>query len=79
MLSNIEKQAAALSRVQDHFGKAIVVHCWLRPPAYNRQIGGASNSAHLRGTATDFHMNGVTAEHVRQELKANTKLYPGAG
>ena len=79
VLSNVEKQAAALSRVQDHFGKSIVVHCWVRPPAYNRQIGGASNSAHLRGMATDFHMNGITAEHVRQELKSNPKLYPGAG
>lgn len=79
VLSNIEKQAAALSKVQDHFGKSIVVHCWLRPPAYNKQIGGASNSAHLRGMATDFHINGLTAEHVRQELKSHPKLYAGAG
>ncbi|HEX8113743.1 MAG TPA: D-Ala-D-Ala carboxypeptidase family metallohydrolase, partial [Kofleriaceae bacterium] len=62
VLANIEKQAAALQKVSDHFGKAIHVHCWLRPPAYNKQIGGASNSAHLRGTATDFHMDGITAE-----------------
>jgi uncharacterized protein YcbK (DUF882 family) len=46
---------------------------------YNKQIGGASNSAHLRGMATDFHMDGITAEAVRKELKANPKLYPGAG
>ena len=79
VLANIEKQAAALQHVADHFGKAIHVHCWLRPPAYNKQIGGASNSAHLRGMATDFHMDGITAEAVRKELKANPKLYPGAG
>jgi hypothetical protein len=29
--------------------------------------------------ATDFHMDGITAEAVRKELKANPKLYPGAG
>ena len=79
VLANIEHQAAALSKVSNHFGKSIVVHCWLRPPAYNKQIGGAGNSAHLRGTATDFHMEGITAEAVRKELKANSKLYPGAG
>ncbi|HEX3478016.1 MAG TPA: D-Ala-D-Ala carboxypeptidase family metallohydrolase [Kofleriaceae bacterium] len=78
-LANIEKQAAALQKVSDHFGKAIHVHCWLRPPAYNKQIGGASNSAHLRGTATDFHMDGITAEAVRKELKAHPNIYPGAG
>lgn len=79
VLSNIEKQAAALQKVSDHFGKAIHVHCWLRPPAYNKLIGGAGNSAHLRGTATDFHMDGITAEAVRKVLKADPKLYPGAG
>jgi hypothetical protein len=79
VLANIEKQAAALQNVSNHFGKAIHVHCWLRPPAYNKQIGGAGNSAHLRGTATDFHMDGITAEAVRKELRANPKIYPGAG
>jgi zinc D-Ala-D-Ala carboxypeptidase len=79
VLGNIEKQAAALQQVSDHFGKPIVVHCWLRPPAYNKQIGGASNSAHLRGMATDFHMPGLTAEQVRKELKSHPKLYPGSG
>jgi peptidoglycan hydrolase-like protein with peptidoglycan-binding domain len=79
VLANIEKQAAALQNVSNHFGKSIHVHCWLRPPAYNKQIGGAGNSAHLRGMATDFHMDGISAEAVRKELKANPKLYPGAG
>jgi len=79
VLANVEKQAAALQRVSEHFGKPIVVHCWVRPPAYNRQIGGASNSAHLRGNATDFHLPGMTAEQVRKGLKANPKLYPGTG
>jgi uncharacterized protein YcbK (DUF882 family) len=79
VLSNIERQAAALQHVSNHFGKSIVVHVWLRPPAYNRQIGGASNSAHLRGDATDFHMPGITAEAVRRELKSHPGIYPGAG
>jgi peptidoglycan hydrolase-like protein with peptidoglycan-binding domain len=79
VLANIEKQAAALQKVSDHFGKSIHVHCWLRPPAYNKQIGGAGNSAHLRGMATDFHMVGVTAEQVRKDLKSHPAIYPGAG
>ena len=79
VLANIERQAAALQKVSDHLGKPIVVHCWLRPPAYNKQIGGAGNSAHLRGTATDFHMPGLTAEQVRKAIKSNPGLYPGCG
>jgi peptidoglycan hydrolase-like protein with peptidoglycan-binding domain len=79
IISNIEKQAKALQAVEDHLGKPIVIHCWLRPPAYNKQIGGAGNSAHLRGMATDFHVNGMSAEAVRKVVKAKPDLYPGAG
>lgn len=79
VLKNIEKQAAALQKLEDHLGKKIVVHCWLRPPKYNAQIGGASNSAHLRGMATDFHVEGMSAEAVRKVVKSHPGLYPGAG
>jgi peptidoglycan hydrolase-like protein with peptidoglycan-binding domain len=78
VIANVEKQAAALTKVRAAVGKPIVVHCWVRPPAYNRQIGGATNSAHLRGMATDFHCPGLSAEQVRQAVKSQ-KLYPGAG
>ena len=77
--SNIERQAAALQRLSAHFGKKIHVNCWLRPPAYNRAIGGVSNSAHLRGSATDFRLEGMDSEAVRKVLKANPGIYPGAG
>jgi peptidoglycan hydrolase-like protein with peptidoglycan-binding domain len=79
ILANIVRQAQALDRVRVHFNAAIVVHCWLRPPAYNKHIGGARNSAHLRGTATDFHIVGQTAEQVRQAIIHDSSLYPGAG
>lgn len=79
ILDNIARQAQALSKLAQHFGKKINIHCWLRPTKYNQHIGGASNSAHLRGTATDFDISGLTAEHVRKEIFANPGLYPGAG
>jgi peptidoglycan hydrolase-like protein with peptidoglycan-binding domain len=79
-LANIERQAAALQQVSDHFGgKKIHVHCWLRPPAYNKLVGGAGNSAHMRGTATDFHLDGISAEEVHKVLKADPSIYPGTG
>jgi hypothetical protein len=79
ILANIVRQAQALDRVRERFNKSIVVHCWLRPPAYNKKVGGAKNSAHLRGSATDFHIEGYTAEQVRQVLLKEKSLYPGAG
>lgn len=79
ILANVTRQAQALAKLSQHFGKSISVHCWLRPKKYNAHIGGASNSAHLRGSATDFHMPGLTAEQVRKEIIAKPDLYPGAG
>lgn len=79
LIDNVVRQADALTKVREALGgKAIVVHVWVRPPAYNKKIGGASNSSHLRGTATDFHVAGMSAEQVRQAVKSR-KLYPGAG
>ncbi|MEZ4403299.1 MAG: D-Ala-D-Ala carboxypeptidase family metallohydrolase [Kofleriaceae bacterium] len=78
LIANVERQAQALSAVANALGKSIVVHCWVRPPAYNRRIGGAGNSAHLRGMATDFHCPGMSAEQVRRAVKSQ-HLYPGAG
>jgi uncharacterized protein YcbK (DUF882 family) len=78
-LQNIVKQALALDGVRNHFKSPVVVHCWLRPTEYNKLIGGAKNSAHLRGTATDFHIEGFTAEQVRKPLIGDKTLYPGAG
>lgn len=79
ILQNIVKQAKALDKVREHFKLAISVHCWLRPPAYNAKVGGASNSAHLRGTATDFHFEGLSAEAARKVIIADKSIYPGAG
>jgi len=79
ILKNIVRQAKALDRVREHFKRSIVVHCWLRPPAYNAKIGGATNSAHLRGAATDFHFEGLSAEAARRVLIADRSIYPGAG
>ena len=79
IIKNIIKQAQALDKVRAYFGQPISVHCWLRPPEYNAKIGGAKNSAHLRGMATDFHMSVYTAQQVRQVLVHDKSLYPGAG
>jgi uncharacterized protein (TIGR02594 family) len=79
ILQNIVRQAKALDRVREHFKKPIVVHCWLRPPAYNAEVDGAPKSSHLNGNATDFHFEGLATDEARRILIANRSIYPGAG
>lgn len=53
MLENAQLAAGWLQAQRDRYGP-IRVTSWLRPPSYNRRIGGASQSQHLHGHAIDW-------------------------
>lgn len=59
---NIVKFAQEMDIVRDFVGRAISVHIWYRPPAYNKLIGGAPASYHMKGRAVDFHFLGLTCD-----------------
>lgn len=75
---NITRQALALDKVREYFDRPIIVTSWLRPPAYNKLIGGARRSKHMEGLATDFVVEGLDCGEVKQKIIDN-KLYPGRG
>lgn len=58
-IGNIKEVATELQKVRDILGKPIIVTSGYRSPAYNKKIGGATNSMHLYGKAADCHCNGV--------------------
>ncbi len=45
---------ALLSHARQLAGVPFVITCGLRTPEHNASVGGASNSAHLRGLAVDL-------------------------
>ena len=47
-------------------GRAVTLHSAYRPPAYNRQVGGVANSAHVDGLAADISVADVSTERLRQ-------------
>lgn len=69
--SNVSKHARNLDRLRDEINKerrqhglgptGINILSWVRSPAKNRAIGGASRSRHLSGDATD-----ISREEVRR-------------
>lgn len=77
-MANIVRQAQALDKIRDYFGRPVTVHCWLRPEAYNKLVGGATRSSHIIGLATDFSIPGVSIEDIKKEI-VSKKLYPGRG
>lgn len=74
---NIIKQARELDKVREHFNRAVIVTSWLRPERYNKMIGGAKNSAHIEGLATDFVVDGLSCQDVIKKLVVNPDIYDG--
>ena len=73
---------SVLQKIRDHFGKAVTINSAYRNAAYNKQIGGASKSQHVCGTAADIGVSGVSPEKVAQYAeylmpnKGGIGLYP---
>lgn len=66
----------ALERIRAHFGKAVNINSGYRSPAYNAQIGGATNSQHVQGVAVDFRVTGVNPREIARYLETT---FPGGG
>lgn len=55
---NLIHTCAKLEVVRTFLGnRPIFIHCMFRPTEYNKLVGGAPHSAHLLGTAADFHVD----------------------
>ncbi len=57
-----------LEAVRKHFGKRLRLSSVYRSPAYNKKIGGAQKSQHMRFTAADFTVEGVKPSDVFTEV-----------
>jgi hypothetical protein len=49
-----------LQRMRDKCGKPITINSGYRSPAHNAKIGGAKDSQHMKGTAADLTVSGMT-------------------
>lgn len=50
----------AVQAIRSHYGRPMIITCGVRCPAYNREVGGISNSEHKKGLAVDYYIKGVT-------------------
>ena len=49
------EHAQMMQELRDWYGKPLHVSSWYRESAYNKSVGGASNSCHLDARATDIN------------------------
>lgn len=55
-----------LQKIRDHFGKPVNINSAYRTPSKNKQVGGATYSQHLYGTAADISIAGVSPKAVAE-------------
>lgn len=59
LLSSIDdKLVNYLQRARNHFGVPVVITSAYRTESYNKTVGGAKNSYHVKGQAADHHTKG---------------------
>ena len=63
--------ARELQKARDFFGRPIIITSWYRPIDINRAIGSDDTSEHVRGTAVDFAVSGVSFEKMLAIFRAN--------
>jgi uncharacterized protein YcbK (DUF882 family) len=64
VLSNITELAKNLQVLRDALNKSISITSGYRSPKYNTKIGGVKNSQHVKGTASDIQIKGMTPKEV---------------
>lgn len=65
-----------LQNIRNHFNKPVTINSAYRNPAYNKKVGGVSNSQHTKGTAADIVVSGATPKEVAQYAE---HLMPNSG
>jgi uncharacterized protein YcbK (DUF882 family) len=79
-LSNIIELAKNLQVLRDALGKSITITSGYRSQKHNAKIGGVKNSQHVKGTASDIKVKGMTAKEVAlviEGLIASGKMKEG--
>ena len=80
VLSNITELAKNLQVLRDTINKTISITSGYRSPKYNAKIGGVKNSQHVKGTASDIQIKGMTPKEVAlviEELIESGKMKQG--
>lgn len=68
-IENLKKLAANLQIIRDTLNKPITILSGYRSPAHNAKVKGAKDSQHMKGTAADIRVVGMTPTQVAAVIK----------
>lgn len=53
-----------LQAIRTHFNRPVKINSAYRTPSYNKSVGGAKNSYHMKGRAFDIFISGVDLDEI---------------
>tara|TARA_R100000152_G_C6753637_1_gene177392 strand:- start:51 stop:458 length:408 start_codon:yes stop_codon:yes gene_type:complete len=68
LMDNLRELVENLQIIRDHIGKPIRVISGYRSPRYNRRIGGARKSQHMKAKAADLRVRGMSPAELREVI-----------
>lgn len=63
-----------LEKLREIIGKPININSGYRSESYNKRVGGASDSQHVKGNAIDFSIKGMSTQQIYDVIKKNNFL-----
>jgi uncharacterized protein YcbK (DUF882 family) len=70
LMHNVSLLAEQLQVLRDWVGLPIKINSGYRSPVYNKQIGGVSNSQHLKAKAADIVVIGLSHSETQATIKS---------
>lgn len=84
---NVQKLAESLQVLRDHLDEPIRLNSGYRSPEYNKKIGGAKSSQHLKANAADITVKSKTPKELaaiietlisqKKMTQGGIGIYPG--
>ena len=69
LVENVQKLADNLQVLRDTLDKPVHIISGYRNPTYNKRVGGAKNSYHMKAMAGDIRVNGMTPKAIRATIE----------
>lgn len=81
VLDNLKMLAVQLEIIRAHFNAPVIINSGYRNLEYNRNIGSKDTSQHVKGTAADIVVSGVSPDDVADaiEFLINTGMLKEGG
>ena len=68
LMSNLIELVKNLQIIRDHIGKPMHIISGYRSPKYNRKIGGARKSQHMKARAADIVVKNLKPQELREVI-----------